>query len=436
VNWRAGRRLAPALGGAVALAVVGLLFWPLTWIAAGAALGIFACALIEAAFLRRTRAAVARDEVVVVSLGERETLRVAVAHDSPAGLEVTLRTRLPALLGGGSRTASGLCSAGERLALEHEVLGVSRGEAEIEPPHVALTRWGLIERIVQSGGPQLVRVSPNLKLVHRLHAQLNALFLRGLGTRMAPRVGQGREFDRLRDYVNGDDYRQLAWKASARQRKLIVREFRVERSQDVLVCVDRGHRMAGRVGALTRADHAVNAALLTAYVCNRAEDRSGLLSFSAEVDQGIAQGRGASHLAAVARFATGISTEFLHSDFGALAAHLRRRLRSRTLVLLLTVLPERGDQAELLAAVRTLMPRHLPLVLVLKDAGQEAAAQALPASRAELCRTLVASELVQGRAQLVRELRHFGALVVETSAEESCAAAVNAYLDIKRRQLL
>ncbi|HXN55504.1 MAG TPA: hypothetical protein VN874_04495, partial [Myxococcales bacterium] len=109
----------------MALAVVGLLFWPLTWIAAGAALGIFACALIEAAFLRRTRAAVARDEVVVVSLGERETLRVAVAHDSPAGLEVTLRTRLPALLGGGSRTASGLCSAGERLALEHEVLGVS-----------------------------------------------------------------------------------------------------------------------------------------------------------------------------------------------------------------------------------------------------------------------------------------------------------------------
>jgi uncharacterized protein (DUF58 family) len=82
------------------------------------------------------------------------------------------------------------------------------------------------------------------------------------------------------------------------------------------------------------------------------------------------------------------------------------------------------------------MPRHLPLVLVLKDKGQEAAAEALPATRAELCRTLVASELVQGRARLVRELRHSGALVVETSAEDSGVAAVNAYLDIKRRQLL
>jgi uncharacterized protein (DUF58 family) len=436
VNWRAGRRLAPALGGATALAAAGALFWPLAWIAAGAALGIGACALIEAAFLRRTRAAVTRDAVVVASLGERAALRVAVAHDSSAGLEVTLRTRLPAVLGGGSRTASGPCCAGERLALEHEVLGVARGEAEIEPPHVALTRWRLIERIAQTGGPQLVRVLPNLKSVHRLHAQLNALFLRGLGTRMAPRVGQGREFDRLRDYVAGDDYRQLAWKASARQRKLIVREFRVERSQEVLLCVDRGHRMAGRVGALTRADHAVNAAVLTAYVCNRVEDRSGLLSFSAGVDRGIAQGRGASHLTAVTQFATGISPEFLHSDYGALAAHLRRRLRSRTLVLLLTVLPELGDQGELLAAMRALMPRHLPLVLVLKDQGQEAAAEALPATRAELCRTLVASELVQGRARLVRELRHSGALVVETSAEDSGVAAVNAYLDIKRRQLL
>lgn len=436
MSFRAGRRLGPALAGAAALAAAGALFWPLTWIAAGAALGIAACALIEAAFLRRVGIDVARDAVVVVSLGEREALRVAVAHTATAGLAVTLRTLLPAVLGGGSRTASGACAAGQQLSLEHEVLGAARGEASIAPPHVALTRWGLIERILQAGAPQTVRVFPNLKSVHKLHAQLNALFLRGMGTRMAPRVGQGREFDRLRDYVAGDDYRQIAWKASARQRKLIVRQSRVERSQDVLLCVDRGHRMAGRVGALTRADHAVNAAVLTAYVCSRAEDRSGLLSFAADVDQGVAPGRGASHLAAVTRFATGIATGFLHSDYGALAAHLRRRLRSRTLVLLLTVLPERGDQAELLSAVRALMPRHLPLVLVLDDAGQKAAAAALPATRAELCRTLVASELVQGRAQLVRDLRHSGALVVETSPEESSAAAVNAYLDIKRRQLL
>jgi uncharacterized protein (DUF58 family) len=424
------------LGGATAVAAGAAFFAPLALVAAGAVLAIAAAAAAEALWLRRVRFTVTRAEAAVVSLGEEESLPVTVAHDAQAELAVELRTRWPEELGGGSSTARGVCARGERLALEHAVTGAARGAAEVPPPHVSLTRFGLVERIAQAGDPLLVRVLPNLAAVRRLHAQLNALFLRGLGTRMAPRVGQGREFDRQRDYVAGDDYRQIAWKVSARLGKPIVREFRVERSQDVLLCVDRGHRMAGRVGALTRADHAVNAAVLTAYVCNRAEDRSGLLSFADGVDRGIAQGRGAAHLAAVTQFATGIKPEFLPSDYRALAAHLRRRLRSRTLVLLLTVLPEPGEHGDLLAAVRMLMPRHLPLVMVLKDPGLQAAAEALPASRGELCRTLVASELVQGRAHLVRGLRQLGALVVETTAEDSGVAAVNSYLEVKRRQVL
>src|SRR5262249_19874908 len=116
--------------------------------------------------------------------------------------------------------------------------------------------------------PCTVKVLPNLRPVRRLRHQLGAFFLRPAGPPVGPRTGQGREFDRLREYVPGDDFRNLAWKSSARRGKLIVRESRVERSQDVLFCVDRGHRMAARVGDLTRNDHAVNAAVLTAYLCN------------------------------------------------------------------------------------------------------------------------------------------------------------------------
>jgi uncharacterized protein (DUF58 family) len=190
------------------------------------------------------------------------------------------------------------------------------------------------------------------------------------------------------------------------------------------------------VGTLTRADHAVNAAVLVSYLCNRAEDRTGVLAFADDVALGVAQGRGAAHLAAITKFSTAITPDFLHSDYRALAAHLRRRLRSRTLVLMFTVLPEREEQDDLLSAVRMLMPRHLPLILVFKDAGLEAAAQALPQDRNELCRALVASELVQGRQRLMRELRHLGAMMVETLPEDSGFSAVNAYLDVKRRQLL
>ncbi|HEX4381843.1 MAG TPA: DUF58 domain-containing protein [Myxococcales bacterium] len=435
MSFRPGQQLAKAMGAAALLAAGGALFAPLAFIGAGALLALVLLALLEGFSLRRATVSVEREDAFV-PLGAREIFVAKLWHDFPGDLRLTARTLWPAELGGGSSSSRGLCRPGEQLELRFEATGLSRGEATLPPLHIAMTRFGLAERLVEAGQARVVRVLPDFAAVQRMHARLNALYLRGQGTRLSPRAGQGREFDRLRDYVPGDDFRQLAWKASARQRKLIVREFRIERSQDVLLCIDRGHRMAARVGPYSRADHAVNAAMLAAYVCSRSEDRTGLLSFSAQVDNGVAPGRGSAHLGLLSKFATKVAVDFLHSDYRALAAHVRRRLRSRSLILLMTVVPERGEHHELLEAVRMMMPRHLPLIVALRDEALEAAAQSLPASRRELSRTLVATGLTQGRSQLLRELRQLGALVVESTPQDSGIAAVNAYLDVKRRQLL
>ena len=436
IAYRPGRRLLPLHFACVALSGLALAFAPLGALAFGAALALLAGSVGEAIILSRVKLSARRPERQVIPLGESAPLPLALEHDAPAALELRARLLLPELCGGGSRSAGGAAGPGETLALELDAPGVRRGEAKLGPIFVSATRFGLAERLLELTAPARLTVMPNLAAVSRMHQQLNHRFLRGLGLRMAPKLGQGRDFDRLRDYVPGDELRHMAWKSSARQRKLIVREFRVDRSQDVLLCVDRGHRMAGRVGPLSRCDHAVNAGVLAAYLCNRSDDRVGMLSFAAEVDGGVAQGRGGTHLSSVTRFATGIEPDYLHTDYLALAAHLRRRLRARTLVLIFTVLPERGGHAELLGAVRALLPRHLPMVVVLRDAGVEAAARTIPSRPEELFRTLAAGELASGRLQLARELRSLGALVVETTPEASGVAAINAYLDVKRRQLL
>jgi len=82
------------------------------------------------------------------------------------------------------------------------------------------------------------------------------------------------------------------------------------------------------------------------------------------------------------------------------------------------------------------MPTHLPAVVVLRDPGLDAAADVVPADRAELSTTLVANDLVQARRQLMQSMRALGALVTEASPEDTGVAAVNMYLDVKRRQLL
>jgi uncharacterized protein (DUF58 family) len=301
---------------------------------------------------------------------------------------------------------------------------------------VAMRLWGLVERIVRAGEPTTAHVLPNLLAVARMHKRLNEFALRSLGARQSPRIGKGREFDRLRDYVRDDDYRDIAWKASARHGRLIVREYRTERSQDILLCLDRGHRMAARVEQITRLDHAVNASVLISYICNRMEDKTGIVAFDTDVDKGLPGGRGSAHLRAITSYVTQLEAAYRYTDYLALAASLRRRLHHRTLILILTVLPEREERFDLLRAVDMLAPQHLPLFVTLQDRDLQAQAAILPANQDELSRTLVARDLWLGRAELTRELRGRGAMVVESTAVDWGVDAVNAYIEVKRRQML
>lgn len=393
-------------------------------------------AVAERILLGRVSIVAERHPKMALSLDEEQPVALALKSTSDRPLSLTVRQTWPGLVDRPSSTLRGEVRPGEVLALQYTVRSVSRGTETVPPPHVAASIWGFSERIVEAGEPAQLNVLPNLRAVKRLHGQLNQFVLRGLGTRTAPRLGKGREFDRLREYVKDDDFRDIAWKASARHRKLIVREFRIDRSQDVLVCLDRGHRMASRAGYITRLDHAINATMLLAYVCNRMEDRVGMLSFGAEVERGISQGRGAAHLRALTAFGTGVKAEYIHTDYLALAVHIRRRLHQRSLILIMTDLPEGEGRNSLVKAVSMLTPQHLPVVVILSDPALEAIARLHPADQGELCRTLVAKDVWHERQQTMRELRRRGALVVNTRPEDTGVDSINAYIDVKRRQLL
>jgi len=406
------------------------------WVIAGGGGLLFAAALVEGVILRRVTFRVERQARLAVPLDERETVVMGISTSARRPLRLLIRQRWPELVEPRASVVPALVRPGELLVVEMHPRGITRGTATVEPPALAATMLGLVERVVTAGEPAIVHVLPNLHAVARMHKRLNTYALRSLGSRQSPRVGKGRDFDRLRDYVRDDDYRDIAWKASARHGRLIVREFRTERSQDILLCLDRGHRMAARVEQVTRLDHVVNASVLISYVCNRMEDKTGIVSFDTDVDKGLPGGRGAAHLRAMTAYVTQLEAAYRHTDYLALAASLRRRLHHRTLILILTVLPEREERFDLLRAVDMLAPQHLPLFVTLTDRDLKAQAELLPSNRDELSRTLVARDLWLGRAELTRELRARGAMVVESTAADWGVDAVNAYIDIKRRQML
>lgn len=439
-SYRPGPRLAPALAACAVLAAGAAAWAPLAAIAAGCALAVLLLAVWEARWLGRVGVHVERPGLVSTGLGRDTPVQAVAWHDAAVALRVAVRWPWPAAAGGGDWTGGALCRPGQRARLDAVLRGTARGRCEAGGAWAAVTRWGLAERIAPAGPGMRIEIGPDLEAVRRLRRRYDALFLRGFGQRISPRRGQGREPDHMRSYVPGDDWRHLAWKASARRGQLTVRTFRLERSQDVVLCLDAGHRMAapvaGAAGTASRIDHAVDATVLAAWMCDRCEDRVGLVPFAAAPATGIGQGRGPAHLARLTRSAGAVAAQHLHTDYLALATHLRHRLRSRSLVLIFTVLPERGDHGDLLTAARLLLPRHLPLFLAIRDPALEAEADAEPEDHRGLCRTLAAADVVDERRQVIAELRHLGCLVAEAAPGDAGTAAVDAYLEAKRKQLL
>ena len=406
------------------------------WLTLALTLALSVAAAGEALMLRGVRLNVERREEEALPLDEHETITLRLGARSPRALHMTVRQLWPDVVEPRSTSLSAICRPNEFVSLDMRVRGIARGSQPADRAWSSITMYGLVERIMPAGQPTTIHVLPNLKAVRRMHKRLNQFALRSLGARAAPRIGKGRDFDRLRDYVNDDDYRDIAWRASARHGRLIVREFRLDRSQEILLCLDQGHRMAARVEQITRLDHAVNAAVLISYICNRMEDKVGILSFDTDVDKGLPTGRGARQLRAITAYATQLRAAYQYTDYLALAGVLRNRLRHRTLILIMTVLPEREERHDLLRAVKMLAPQHLPLFVVLSDRDLRAEAEFLPSSREELSRTLVARDLLLGRLELMRELRAHGAMVVDSTAEDCGVDAVNSYIDIKKRQML
>lgn len=391
---------------------------------------------VEAARLRRVEVTAERASSLVFSLGSKASLSLRLKSDFKRPVLARLRQTLPTLFAEPSAETKVRLSPGGFARVEWPVVPRMRGRMSLENPVAAITELGFVERIVEVKASRAeIRVAPNLKDIRRVSGDLERYVLRGFGARAAARLGKGRDFDRLRDYVPGDDMRDIAWKVSARRSRLTVREYRLDRSQEIVICVDRGLRMSTRVGSLSRLDHAVHAALLLAYACHRMEDNTSAASFAAEARIEASSGRGNTQLRRMLQFAVGASETNEASDYLALAAHLRARIRHRSLIVILTSLPD-ADSESLLRGLKLLSPQHLPLLIVLQDLALDAAASSVPESKEALFKTLAARDMVTRRREILQEARARGAMVVETTPSEAGLAAINAYLEVKRRQSL
>jgi len=281
---------------------------------------------------------------------------------------------------------------------------------------------------------QKVRVFPNFAPLARLALLGAEQASRAMGAHVRRRRGEGTDFHQMRDYRVGDSLRRIDWKATARMRRLISREYQDERNQQLVLLVDTGQRMLARDGLLSHFDQALDAALVVAWLASRQGDAVGLLA-SGGARRWVPPQRGAGAIDVLLRATFDLQPRQVATDYLAAATELTLRQRRRSLVMLVTNLRDE-DSEDLLAAVGLLRQRHHVVVASLREAALDAALDGAVHDLRGALRATAAARYLRQRAAAHDALRAHRVAVLDVTCAELPGALVEHYLRVKREGLL
>lgn len=299
-----------------------------------------------------------------------------------------------------------------------------------------LSKLGLIWCQDNLGEPQAIKVYPNMRRARE--AELKALGASSYLAvqRKAVRRGEGREFESMRDYVRGDELRHISWTATARRSKLITRQYQIERDQTILIAIDAGRLMTGRIEDESKFDKAIHASLSLMSMAARGGDNAGIVVFGRKVKKFLPPQRGVQHFDAVLEALYDLEPELIEPSYARAFQFISANLKKRALVVILTDLVDKESSKELLNSLRLLRPRHLPLVATIGDKDLNATVSKIPADLREMFIQSAAEEIIHQRDSALRLVETIGGLALDVTASSLTPRLLETYLKVKERGLL
>jgi len=420
---------------AVAAVIAGLVLLApapdLALIAANGALLV--AAIVDWALTPRARRLqVERSVPGIVALDSEAEVVWKVRNPSRRRLRVRLADELVPSLGADSRRARlvlpPLGSATARTRLRPQRRG------RFDPTTITLRVQGPLGLAARQGRvtvPGVLRVYPPFRSRDEAELRLSRSRVLQVGLRAAQGRGGGTEFDSLREYSVDDEFRRIDWAATARARKPIVRTYRAERNQTVLVLLDSGRTMAGRVEGVPRLDHAMDAVMMMTAVATRLGDRAGLVAFSDQVRGVVGPSSGRAQLSTVTESMYQLEPELVESDYRGAFVETLGRFRRRALLVVLTELAEQAIAQTLMPALPLVVRDHLVIVAAVRDPAVARWASAVPIEAGAAYRKAAAVQASEQRRLTVAKLRGLGAVVIDATPGRLAPELADAYLKVK-----
>ncbi len=429
-------------GGIYGMALLFLLsyFFPLLEILAEGSGGAFLLLVGLDGFLllrERTGVFARRQTPARLSNGDPNPIDIRVENHYAHSLAVTIVDELPVQLQIRDLSATFWLKPGEQKRFSYSIRPVVRGEYEFGMVNLYVaTQLGLLSRRFRFPEEKRVAVYPSFIQMRKFELLAISNRLTEAGIKKIRRVGHTMEFEQIREYVPGDDYRTINWKATARRRAFMVNHYQDEKAQPVYSVIDMGRVMKMPFEGLSLLDYAINASLVISNIALRKQDKAGIITFSRRVEQILPADRKPAQISQILEMLYKQTTAYQESDYQVLFATLLRKISQRSLILLFTNFETLTALKRQLPFLRKIARKHL-LVVIFFENTELRQITGPPAKTLEgVYRKTIAEQFAYEKRQIVKELQRYGIYAVLTPPQQLTVNTINQYLSLKARGLI
>lgn len=325
-------------------------------------------------------------------------------------------------------------SARGEAQIEYTVRPVSRGEYHFGRINVfvhgplKLTRRRYIFPVDKT-----IKVYPSFMQMRRYQLLALSNRLQEVGVKRIRKLGHSMEFEQIKEYVRGDDYRTINWKATARKGALMMNNYTDERSQQIYCIINKGRVMKMPFAGMTLMDYAINASLVLSNVALVKQDRAGLITFSQNLDAFVLADKKTTQINILLETLYRQQTMFLESDFEKLFSVVRNRVTNRSLLILFTNFESLESLQREMPALKKMSQYHLLLVVFFENSELKSLTETAAAKLEDIYIKTIAEKFAFEKRLMVKELHKNGILSILTTPENLTVNTVNKYLELKTR---
>lgn len=256
------------------------------------------------------------------------------------------------------------------------------------------------------------------------------------GIKKIRRIGHSMEFEQIKEYVAGDDYRIINWKATARRNQLMVNQFQDEKSQQIFSVIDSGRVMKMPFEGMSLLDYAINASLVISNIAIKKGDKAGLVTFAEKMGIVLPAKNQVRQMRTIQEGLYNLQTRFLESDYEKLYANIRHKINRRSLLLLFTNFESLTALQRQLPSIRKIAKRHLVVVIFFENTELKHLIEAPADGVLPIYQKTIAEKFAFEKRQIVKELQMHGIQAILTSPQNLTVNTINKYLELKSRGLI